>query len=333
MKKLMVAIAAIAMLASSAYAADGNFYGSARVSTFYVSLDDADTDNYEQNLQGNSRIGATVKVSDELTGGFEYGSGVNLRKLYGEWDFGGGTFLVGQTYSPLNWFYSNQVYGTDNDLLGQGGIYSGREAMLRLKFGTFEIAAIAADTGYDGVAASDEVTFPAIEAKYTASFDAITIQVAGGYQTFELDDEHDIDSYVIALGGKMNFGAGYLNANVYAGQNAGNLIAVSVDGDNAWDDGYAGYDGVSVDDTDVMGFLVVAGYTVNDMFALEAGYGYAETELDSQDDADEVQSYYLQATITLAPGVMVIPEVGVIDGEESEDEETTYIGAKWQINF
>lgn len=60
-------------------------------------------------------------MSDELTGGFEYGSGVNLRKLYGEWNFGAGSLLIGQTYTPLNYFYSNQVYGGDNDLLARVG--------------------------------------------------------------------------------------------------------------------------------------------------------------------------------------------------------------------
>ncbi|MCG8635946.1 MAG: hypothetical protein MI863_19095 [Desulfobacterales bacterium] len=346
MKKFIVALAVSAMLMTgSAMAADWNFYGSARISTFYVDdegigTNTTDTSSYEQALQGNSRIGATVKVSDELTGGFEYGTGVNVRKLYGEWNFGAGSLLVGQTYTPLNWFYSNQVYGTDNDMLAQGGVYSGRQGMLRLKFGTFEIAAVTPNeetTNVNGGNGTTEVDFPAIEAKYTFNFDSGKIQIAGGYNAYELTDggvTYDVDSYVVALGGTINFGAFYLGSNVWVGENPGNLMAVSVDGDNAWDDGFASITGGQLYDNEAYGFILVGAYTVNDMFKLEAGYGYANTELDQAGaQEDEVATYYLQSVITLAPGVMVIPEIGMIDGEESGDIERTYFGAKWQINF
>ncbi len=355
MKKIIAAIAISAMLMTgSALAADWNFYGSARVSTFQVEeeTNGVDTDNFNMGLQGNARIGASVKVSDELTGGFEYGASggnANIRKLYGEWNFGAGTFLVGQTYTPLNWFYSNQVYGTDNDLLAQGGVYSGRHGMLRLKFGTFEIALVAPDaseiTALQVVGGSTdystEVNIPAIEAKYTASFDKVTMQVAGGYNSYELTDNnsnntYDVDSYVLAVGGQLDLGAAFINGNFFAGQNVGNLIAISVDGDNGWDDGLAAVDTTNrarLLDNDAFGWLLVAGYKFNDMITAEMGYGYAETDLDDATDEDEVSSYYINATVTLAPGVFVVPELGVIDGEEDGDTETTYFGAKWQINF
>ena len=40
MKKLILAIAALALIASPALAADWNMYGSARMATFYVTTDD-----------------------------------------------------------------------------------------------------------------------------------------------------------------------------------------------------------------------------------------------------------------------------------------------------
>lgn len=343
MKKFKIAALTLAMVAGfalSAVAADWNFYGSARVETFVTDKDNpagtSDTKSLSESLQGNSRIGASVKVSDELTGGFEYGTGVNVRKLYGEWNFGAGKFLVGQTYTPMNWFYSNQVYGVDNDLLAQGGLYSGREAMLQLTFGSFKIAAVAPDTDDLGTGFSSEVDIPAIEASYTYTVNNLTLEVAGGYQSYELVSgatTYDIDSYVVALGGMVNFGPAFFNANVYSGENAGSLIEISVDGDNAWDDGLAAISGNQVLDNDCFGFVVVAGYKFNDMFTMEAGYGYAETELDNAVAEDEVASYYVNATVTLAPGVFFVPEIGKIDGEESTDIDTTYYGVKWQINF
>jgi hypothetical protein len=70
------------------------------------------------------------------------------------------------------------------------------------------------------------------------------------------------------------------------------------------------------------------------MFNLEAGYGYAESEFEGQNFDIDVSTYYLQATITLAPGVFIIPEVGQYDYKLSELEtDVTYYGKKWMINF
>ena len=80
MKKLIIVIAAVALLASPALAVDWNFYGSARMATFYESRDygdgqgdlsgkgtafngDQDEDTQLQwQMQTNSRLGATVKA-------------------------------------------------------------------------------------------------------------------------------------------------------------------------------------------------------------------------------------------------------------------------------
>ncbi len=151
MKKLFVLFTALALVvaftlpAAAADAASWAFYGSSRVSTFYEGVDkDLDTDNFSLGLQGNSRIGARVK-NGAISGRFEYGTGVNTRLLYGSWDFGGGSFTVGQMYTPVNMFYSNQVFGSDTDLLNVGGVYGGRNAALRLSMGDFKVALLDAN--------------------------------------------------------------------------------------------------------------------------------------------------------------------------------------------
>jgi hypothetical protein len=350
MKKLMVLVAALALVAGSAMtaaAAEWNFYGHARVSTFFVDVEEqddgpdaVDTTNYEQALQGNARIGAIVKVSDELTGGFEYGTGVNVRKLYGEWNFGAGSLLVGQTYTPLNYMYSNQVYDDDNGMLAQGATYSGREDMIRLKFGGFEIAVLGPNDDDLGFGFDTETSMPAIEANYNLVMDRFSMNLGAGYQTYELlgtpTGDHDVDTYVVTLGAKTTFGPAYIGGNVYMGENVGNMIAVSLDGDNVWGDGYADWDGTNVVDNEALGYAIAAGFKANDMFAFEAGYGYVEVEeMGGALDDNEVQTYYVQSTITLAPGVFITPEIGMFDGEEdgAGNFETLYYGAKWQINF
>jgi hypothetical protein len=374
MKKLIIMVASLALVASfamTAAAADWNFYGSSRVSTFWENVDGnapstVDQDQFAMNLQGNARIGANVKVSDELSGRFEYGSGVNLRLLYGTWNFGSGALTVGQAYSPLNMFNSNQVYGGDTDLLNVGGVYSGREPLLQLAFGGFKVALVelnnadnvsfSNEDGYEFASVDEngvptvqtvdattnvgnvENTMPAIEMSYGYSQDNWNVKVAGGYQSYERHfggTEIDVDSYIVALSGGVNFGAIYLKANLYAGENAGNLIAINTTGTGFSGDGLAGINaaGNDTDDNDVMGYVFVVGGKINDMFSVEAGVSAASQERDSWTDSDDVSSAYLNSTITWAPGVTATPEIGMIDYDEAGQDEVTYFGAKWQINF
>jgi len=341
MKIPAVVIALATVFTMTASAADWHFYGSARMAAFQVERDTPanDTDNFNISLQSNARIGAVVTAGDDLTGNFEYGASggnVNLRNLYGEWHFGAGTLLVGQTYAPLNWFYSNQVYGADNDLNAQGFIYSGREPMLKLTFGTFQIALVAPDTNDLGTGFPSEVSIPAFEACYTWTHDFITLEAAGGYHSYELSNgstTYDIESYVFAGGAMFHFGAAFFNTAFFSGRNVGSLIALSVNGDNAWDDGFAAVSGTRLLDNDSMGYAVVAGYELNNMFTFEAGYGYTQSDLDTVTGEDEAQAWYANITVNLAPGVFFVPEIGRFDGKEADDAQTTYYGIKWQINF
>jgi hypothetical protein len=89
------------VLLNSAHAAGWNFYGSARVSTFYerVAVSRTNITQFAMGLQDNSRIGANVKVSDELTGRFEYGpedGKADIRYLYGVWIYANRTGQPGQ---------------------------------------------------------------------------------------------------------------------------------------------------------------------------------------------------------------------------------------------
>jgi len=375
MRKLLVLLSAVAFVVAftaPAMAADWGFYGSARMTTFMeddskeVTGTDFGDDDLTWDLQGNSRFGASVKAGD-IGGGFEYGTGVNLRKLYGTWNFGGGTLLLGQTYSPVNMFYSNQVWGSDNDMLNYGGVYGGRNPMIQLAMGSLKIALlkpkapggivteataagfefdpttggflpVAATAGVTGPVDTD-TTMPKLEVSYSFKAGPVGLTVVGGYNTYdETDTSNDkgysIDSYIVGLGFNVGLNAAYVKGNVYTGTNLGpyGMYQAGAD-DPAYD---AGTD--SIKDCDSMGYLVVAGFKVSDAFGLEAGYGHTESELDvAGSKADETDAYYVQATINLAKGCFIVPEIGKIDYKKDADGEkegdTTYFGAKWQINF
>jgi len=413
MKKLMVIAAVLLFFTGSAYAdvaAEWNFYGSARVSTFYSDIDKSpfvaenpDTANYEQDLNGNARIGAKVKVNDALTARFEYGAkkdNANIRILWGEWDFGVGSIGVGQNYTPLLMPYSNQVYNIydredgDTNMSLFGMLYGKREAMVRLKFGTFQIALVQPRTLVSrtitttsdpsnnpvGVVPSPplpvavplyfatgqpdtEVKMPGIQAKYKLDFKMGHLNFAGGYQTFDVlseTKEYSVDSYVLALGGRLNVGKAYLKGNIWGGQNVGNLADILVSGDifstragitgdlDGAGLGFAQYSDGSVQaetfgfmgekkgitDNDALAALIVVGYEIKKGLYVEAGYGYTRTELDEAgSEEDDAETIYLQSTIFLAPGVFLTPEIGYCDMKDSAQPEITYFGIKWQINF
>lgn len=330
-------------LTFQAQAADWNFYGSARLATFYKDVDtnNTSTGNYEQNLHSNARIGARVKAGDELFGRFEYGSSggnANIRHLFGEWNFGPGKFLVGQTDTPLNFALSKQVINSDHNLNAYGHVDGKRKPMIQLTFGDFVIAAVRPESSDLNLASSViESKIPKIEATYTFNMDKGFIEFGGGYQNYELTDtgtsrEYDVTSYVLVLGGQVKFGAAYLNADVWAGQNVGPYdFNFAADGDPV-------ISGGSMVDNDAVGFMLAAGYKLNNTLAFEAGYGQVQSDLDQGAiSKDKAESYYIQSTITLAPGVIIVPEIGRIDGKTNHagvrENDTVYAGAKWQIDF
>nr|MCU0601966.1 hypothetical protein [Desulfobacterales bacterium] len=147
--KRAIALFSVLLLAAPAIAADWSFYGSQRMSTFYVYQDFGDTpvngeDNdwgLQWNFQGNSRMGAKVKA-DKVSGQIELalratngGDGgdntVNTRRAFGVWNFADNAALkVGKDYSPVSQLFSNQVFNDDDDMEGSGAFHGRRPAML-----------------------------------------------------------------------------------------------------------------------------------------------------------------------------------------------------------
>jgi len=378
MKKLLVVLLVLGMVAP-AMAAEWNFYGSARARFFYTNYNDkassvtnangdyeSDTD-LDYAVQGNSRIGANVKVSDAVTGKFEYGTGVNLRLLYGEWHFGGGSLLIGQDYTPVDTLYSNQAVLDDNGLLYEGMAYEGRQGQLKLKMNGFQVALIPTKTQYYNAAGdtktdsflngSTDVVIPKIELAYDMSMDTMSVGAFAGYQTFSrtytAGHDYDVNSWVFGLRGKFNFGPAYVNFCGWYAQNAydyGLLVENNrklYGGDYFSVAGMTVYDANHTEDATTYAAALAVGAKFNDMVAIEAGIGYIHSEVDDPTPGSNVSvedspmAYYLQLPITLAPGVFIVPEISIFDygdldvtGDPSVDQgQVSYYGAKFQINF
>jgi len=357
MKKLFVLFVALALvgaftvpvMAAEDEGAVWSFYGNARMGTFFNSKDkDAgDDDDLQWDMFGTSRIGARVKASDSVGGRFEYGvSGksvggghklARVRLLYGTWNFGAGTLVVGRDYTPLLHSFSSQVGMDDGGLWGSGILYDGRNPQIKLRLGGFQVALINPKTGVLGADGDVDVSVPKIAAKYRFATDVFHVSVAGGYQTYDVDNSTDagdysVDSWVVGIGGGASFGPVGIFTNVYIGQNDAQL------GNAHYADASASIIGGQVIDNDTLGFTGGVTFKATDMLSFEGGYGYESAELDtSGSNADETSMYYVQASIVVAPGVKIQPEIGIADWHEdgtgADKGSTTYFGARWIISF
>ncbi len=372
MKKLTLLIAALALVCFSvpAMAVDWNFYGNARMATFWESRDfgdgenDAGTDDQDQDLQwdlqGNSRIGATIKA-ENINARFEFGvseSNVSSRRLFGVWNFGAGKLKVGKDYTPVTTFISGQVFNGDDGALDIGNFYGRRRGQVAFQFGGFQIGLVNPTSDLirglgeiPGLQAGDvDEVLPKFEARFGMGFDTWNFNIFGGYQYFSIedvesatnpgtDDDLDIHSFVIGGDAGVNFGPAFIKAQLSYGQNIGDG---GWSGDGPYDSyqgGFANWDGDDdVNDTYTFQGVLVGGLKVSDMLSFEAGGGYRADRTDEGFDRDSSPwVIYLQSVIQLAPGVFVIPEVGYydLDNDETGDEAGSvwYLGGKWQINF
>jgi len=328
-----------------------------------------------------------------LEGRFEYGAGnptdtsenyANVRRLYGVWHFTEGWGLkVGKDYTPITFFLSGQVFDGDGGLLQVGNAYGSRRGQVAVEGnlgpGMFKFAAITQNSANISFTTVDPTTgvvtalqtqtesyWPKLETSYQMKFgENISAHAFGGFQSTKYytnnpvtgaDSSKTLNSYMVGLGGDMNFGPMFVKPQVsyyYNGQSA------------AWL-GQAGANALSysgLDTTPISGFglpvvvngsadniksymaMLALGFSPTEALTLEGGIGwlYQKSDGDQSIDKNTYLEYYLQAVWKLAPSVYLVPEVGYRDfGDVKYSTANTpdvdlgslfYFGAKWQIDF
>lgn len=376
MKKALIVLLAVAFVgafALPAMAADKTewgFYGSARVGTWSYDddkmsglvpnggvngFDDRDT---TWALQGNSRFGANASAG-AVSGRVEIRETSEFRVMWGEWNFGPGKLGVGKNYTPANMFYSQQAGFGDANLLNIGGYYTGADGMIRLSFDniadmfSFDLAfveptvvpdqspAIRGLTPAQINALDADTTLPQIEGRFLFNWGPVQMEMGGAWVEFTdtaivggAERDYDLDAWALHMGIKYAMGPFYANGNIHTGENNTYL------GQWTYSQVVATYDAGNdtMVDADHWGWNLIAGFNLNDMLSFEAGYG--ETDADYNMPGlveDETASYYMQARISPAAGVFIIPEIGKRDYKNTtagvDQGDTFYFGATWRINF
>jgi hypothetical protein len=376
MKKLIVILAVIAMVGAftATAMADVELYGSARFRTYYADVDSgvagADSDKDLEWRMGNlTRFGANFKA-DKITGKFEMDAragaagatgnieqdsgasqlgNMRLRHLWGQYDFGAGKLMIGQNYPLFDAPVSGIAYYSGGlQKFGGMGYDVARTSQLRLTFGSLRLAFLPPDTekeetntgaglGYNEV----NTTFPKIELRYGMKLDNFALDFIGGYQTYEIENTvnkntEDITSYGIGARVKANFGPIYAGLGLRWFQNGDNYGMWTVSSKER-----AVFQGASIKDADAFGVVAALGWKINDMFSLEGSYAMLDSEQDTDlSNEDEAIAYGVIAKISLAPGVVIQPELifqdnkdVVNDGVTTEQGDATIFGVWWMINF
>ncbi|MGD2030639.1 MAG: porin [Desulfobacterales bacterium] len=379
MKKLMVFLVALSMVLGftvSAAMADADLYGSVRFRTYWVdkdadyvgvkpgatkAYDDEDLDwrigllsrwgvNYQSgNIKGKVELDARDLENED--GSSEFGN-LRVRHLYGEWDFGSGKMLIGQTFNPCTVYASGLGYysGGVQKFHGTGLNYF-RTSQIRLTFDKFMIAFLSPDVEENYGAADIDRTLPRIEARYSFNLDPVKLDVMGGWQSYDVvdlnDDEEDIDSYFLGLYAQANFGPMYVKGLINMRQNGGNY--------GLWTEAneVAVWNGNDFDDSDAIGYCAVVGYKFSDKLTVEAAYGATMAETDTnlygKDPEDDASALSLHVKYSPAPGVIIQPELiyedqqesdfkkynpdGTLTGQGDDEGDALIFGVFWMINF
>ena len=324
-------------------------------------------------LQTNSRVGANVKWGN-IGGRFELGMGntegsavVSLRLLYGTWNFGPGTLLVGQDYGTYDYRVSNVCGpgGAECNGIGLGSIYAGRAPMLRLVYGDFkfslELPSATASfsptttrpitsttllltnnqtTAGTGFIEYDK-TLPRIAASYTFNLGPGQFFIGGQYNTVTevygvngVTQENDIKAWTLGAGTKLAFGPFYANATAQYGQNP----------NNAGSGPATLYPTVQLyssqlnksEDSTYMAAQLILGFKLSDSINFEGGViwqnGDVQTPASQVSFEQNTYSYYIQMSWSPTKNLFIVPEIGVIDYDKlksSDNADLTYGNLTW----
>jgi hypothetical protein len=349
MRKLFILFAAVAFAFAftTPAKAEVNFSGFVAFETYMQSID-----NVAPALDEDDLIWTLDRTCSRLSVNFSEGPvagyveirpnvGSYVRHWWASWNFGAGTFGIGQTWTP-----EFSCIGSVKRGCGVAGpldpACSARIPFAQVQFGGLKIAAGEPNTdgtviggAYDDV----ETSLPKLMASYNLNVGMVGLKFFGGYNTYSernstTDQTQDIDSMVYGLTASAGFGPLTVKGMVWGGENTAEYGA----GAPAF---AAFWDGTTLQDSSILVYGVDVAYAVSDMLKVAAGYQTGESESDRPGVyEDPTSSYFVNATFTLAKGVTITPEYAVVDdddvtiaGVKTEESKTSWIGVYWQINF
>jgi len=338
-----------------------SFYGSARFQTFWMeqtggtvgviipSTPTGGDRTLNHDLSLVSRLGVNVNRGDwggQIELGIDDTANVLTRLMFGTYNFTKNIqLLVGQSYTPIDTFVSNQVFGDDSDQV-YFQAYNHRRPMIQLSIGDFKIAAVKqhASSIVTGAPAGSKLdqTYPKFEANYTFKGSKGWVAVVGGFQTYTIAapaKNYEITSYVGGISGKLDLGMVYFGAEAYAGQNSGSNAYGVLNSGTPFGADLTVIEGNDIKDAKVLSGNVVVGVRPSAKVSFEAGFAYQswDSMRTGVTQKDDTWMAYVQSVINVGGGFILVPEFGYYDYMKSlygvDQGKAWYAGLKTQINF
>jgi len=379
MKKRIISasiIAAALGLSVPAMALDVTPYGAIRVGTWWTSstyyngqnaLHDAD---FTLDLQGDSLVGMRVKEGD-FSGIAEMGAynpknragGVELRMLFGEWDFGGGKVRVGYAPSPYV-FRSEQTYDSDGGFNGYGSLWDGRYAQIKasLNNGLYLTLKKQSTSNTGGTSNFTTNTGPAWQntpfnltaTQYAATntnYDTYLPQTTVGYEgkagilkygggmafnfykvtqttSDVVTSKDEIYSYLGFAHGTVDLAPVELKFNLYPGQNGGNLMANSGAATGSY------Y--FNRHNAYTYGGWAQVGYTLNNKIKMFTGASYESNDT-KESKVDDRMAAFANLQYAVSKNFKIVPEFTYLNDLRSrtgaKEPQIYAAGVKWEMTF
>ncbi|KAA0891576.1 hypothetical protein [Oryzomonas rubra] len=376
----VVAFGAAVALAVPAMAIDFSGYGAIRLGTFWqqnqyynaAGAKRSDSD-FSLDLMGDSLVGVRAKEGDfsavaEL-GAYNpkaYSKGLELRLLFGEWNFGNGKLRIGKTPSPYV-YRTQQVWDSDGGFNAYGSLWDGRYANIKLTMNNGfyftlmqpRVGAQANNTGNvtssDATAAASQTgnlyptaaytnyntIMPKIVTGYEGKLDKWTYGGGVSYNMYNVETyatatanpvKTDIHSYLVFFHGKIDLAPVELSYNVFTGRNLGDLMSTAASayvtsGANPNGAGTgAYYDVTNKANAFSYGGWGQVGYTVNDKLKLYAGASYVADD-NRKTHADERLGTFVNAQYQVSKNFKIVPEIDFMN------DMTSTTGAKEPRTF
>ena len=371
-----VVLGATVALAVPAMALDVTPYGAIRIGTWYTSnthysaagASQHDSD-FSLDLQGDSLVGVRVKEGDFFAlaelGAYNpkaRQNGVELRMLFGDWNFGEGKLRVGYLPSPYV-FRSEQAFDADGGFNSYGSLFDGRYAQIKVSLNngfyltmmkpapgltqgvvnsTSNVSGSFANTPYNATATTyaatskDYDTFmPKMVAGYEGKSGFVSFGggVAGNYYKVTDTTATNLSADITSLMGfahtTIDLKPVELKFHLYGGQNMGDLMSNGAATAGSY---YAGGE-----NSYTVGGFGQIGYTASDKVKVYTGVSYETSKNDTYKTDDNKMAAFANLQYDVTKNVKIVPEVSMLnDLDSSADTKEPRIyaaGVKWEMKF
>ncbi|MBW6515323.1 MAG: hypothetical protein K0B81_01740 [Candidatus Cloacimonetes bacterium] len=347
MKRLILVLMVLFIFASTALMAEFNPYGSARIGYWYNSENEdwSSTGENELNmdyyLQSNSRFGARFN-NDDVSGRVEFGGTGSIRLLYGKYKMSGWSLLIGQEQGKIE-MKSKQVWGSDKNLVGWGGIDESRKPQIRIEVdnGLYLSFIQPEKVNAQGTGTNQDkkVLLPKINLGYSGKFsENIKFHGTFGVNHYTYNDNAgDLDqavlAYILGLLLDFNFDPIMFRTHFNYGQNTKHYGLNSVTPNTAI---YEESKDEIVDVTTMGGFGEFT-YKMSPQTAFTVGVSYVTSNSDSFDNAESAMAAFVQIEYRLHRNFHLIPEVGYLDKMKDINDNDlgnmVYFGTQLRMDF